>query len=715
MNDALGRIGLRDADERGAFIGVALTLSLILLVGLFFGLKRADRQVGSNAVGVGAVIAHVSSGHTVCSSGHHMPAGTARLQLWLGPATRPASFDLILKSNSGRSAMLKDVPVTAAGYQFVDLPRVSWKLTDTRSICIRGADGKIEIGGAAVDPLPGDPPATRDGKPFVTDQPAVHYYTGADDRPLQLSKLVSVFKNADVLHGPLYPWVMLLTLLVALLATLYALFALITASRHSLRRLAWIFMVASFMWCVSWSVMSPPFQGNDESEHYANLEHLATSGNAPDLREIGNEKPPYSSYQSLTMRAARHNAVVVDGGARPFWDSSRSRQADAWLDGAERDDGGGYTVSASGHSGLYYALFTPFYRATAWMQPANQLVVMRTVNAFAAAFIAFLAVLSAGLLLGEARRLPAACAGALVAFQPMFAYVSGAINNDTFVNVAGAAAVYLLLLLAQKGWSVRREVWLGVVAVAGVLGKITAVSIALYTATTVILMVLRDRSARAVRGGFTILGVVVASCLSWLGLATLLGWPRTLTYFHTNVLPVAEATQPTTLQRIDYVIQQIFPPLHLTGPMVQVNDAFERIYIVGGFADLFWHRISYPMSVYHLIRDLLVILFLCGLVALWRYRRVALRNWLAVLIILLQPVFVYVLVEWAYATPGGRNPLAEQGRYIFPALVALAVGAVAAIYGLPTRLRPYVWGGLAGAMCAFGIVTWFFGAYHVYA
>jgi hypothetical protein len=341
--------------------------------------------------------------------------------------------------------------------------------------------------------------------------------------------------------------------------------------------------------------------------------------------------------------------------------------------------------------------------------------VLRIWNSAFSALVALFAVLSAGLLFGERRRLAAAVAGSLIAFQPMFSYVNGTINNDTIVNVIGAALLYLLLRLARKGWELRTEIWIGVLSVVGVVGKITGVSVSVYAAMMVALTMLRDRTMVSVRGGLAIAGAVAATAITWLGVATILGWDRKLVYQHTDVPGSPPGWVPTAPQKLDYVIQQIFPFIHLTGPMVQVSHAFERVYIVGGFGDFFWHRAAYPISVYKFMLLVLLVIFVVGVVGAIRYRRWALKNWLPAVIVLIQPMIVYFFVEWAYATPGGRTVMAEQGRYIFPAIAALAVIVAGAGFGLPKKIREFGWGALAGMICAFAIVSWFFGAFHVYA
>jgi hypothetical protein len=705
-----------DPAERGALLGVAVALAAVLLAGLFFGLQRGDRELGSNAVGVGAPVAEITPGQRLCINDVRPPAGTARLRLWLAAQRSGTRFDLETIARGGRRAVRRSLEVGAPGFHFLGLPPAGFAVTQTAVICLDVTAGRLAVGGSALDRYPGQRPATLDGAALSSgNEPAVHYYSAAGERPVRLAQLVDLFAHSAAYHGPLYPWLMLATLLAALGLSGWALWHLVTAPRRSVRRLAVVFALACFAWCFSWSVMAPPFQGNDESEHFANIEYLAKDAGMWDLSVQTNKNRPYSQHEALLMQAVHHNSLVVDGSARPFWNELSAPDLGARSARASRYDGGGVTAAGTAHGPAYYILFTPAYRLTNWMQPANQLVVLRVLNSLAAALVALFAVLSCALLLGGRRRHAIAVAGALIAFQPMFAYVSGAINNDTWVNLFGAVMLYLLLRLARKGWELRRELLVGVTAVVSVLGKMTGAANAIFAALVVALLMLRDRSLRSLRGGLTVLGAVVATAAGWLVLTTVVGWPRMLVYQHTDSLPPPAAWVPTLPQRIDYIIQQVFPFIELTGPMVGVSHAFERVYIVGGFGDYFWHRVAFPVPVFKVILAVLLTVFVTGAIGALRNRRWLRKNWAETAIVLLQPIVVYTLVEWAYATPGGRPVMAEQGRYIFPAITALAVIAAASGYGLPKKLRAPGWGALVGLAAGFTVVAWFFAAYHVYA
>ena len=42
-------------------------------------------------------------------------------------------------------------------------------------------------------------------------------------------------------------------------------------------------------------------------------------------------------------------------------------------------------------------------------------------------------------------------AGLLVAFHPMFGFISGAVNNDNGINAAAALALYLVIRALRRG------------------------------------------------------------------------------------------------------------------------------------------------------------------------------------------------------------------------------------------------------------------------
>ena len=91
-----------------------------------------------------------------------------------------------------------------------------------------------------------------------------------------------------------------------------------------------------------------------------------------------------------------------------------------------------------------------------------------------------------------------------------------------------------------------------------------------------------------------------------------------------------------------------------------------------------------------------------GLLAIWsavRWRGLLRGRWPELAVIVLFPLCVLVAVEAAYFTPTNtRLFFAEQGRYIFPAIAALAVIAVGGTFGLGRRWQVPFATGLVVAM-----------------
>lgn len=711
MVDRVGRLGHR----RLALIAATVSAVAIISIGLWFALQRDDRMLGSNAVGVGSPIAGINPGDEFCINAVDVPPGTERLRLWLGLTVPDTKLLLSVEAPGRERVTAAPFTVSYAGvHRFVPLPSLDWPATEIARVCIESRDGGILVGGAFVDRLPDERPATMNGKPLGDPEPSVGYYSGANDRPVNLFKLTDIFSHMKVFHGWFYPWLAALLLTLTLVATMYGLLTVAHAEDLSVKRLALVFMAISFLWGLSWAVISPPFQGNDESEHFANLQYLAETGDTWTQSYLYSKAPSYSKHEQRMMQAVHHRGVVVDGSARPFWSENRGKQYKIHDNDLPRGDGGGYTISASGHGPAYYSLFAIPYRLTTWMQPANQLVFLRALNALLFAVVGLFAVLTAAMVF-QGRKMPAAAAGSVAATQPMAGYSAGSINNDTAVIVAGAIVLWLLVKLATDGWSRRHEIALGFVAVAGPVAKLTATSVSLFSAFWVLMMLLRDRTLGAVRGAATVGAATLASCVAYLAMASAFGWPARLTNVHTDAGVPNPDSVPTLFERFDYFVQTVFPAIQLTGDHQMVSKPFGRIYVVGGWADFMWHRIAFPENFYKPIAVILAVILLIGLVALVRHRRWLRVNWMPVAMVATLPVAVIALVAWAYATPGGRPVLAEQGRYILPALTALCVAGAGAMFGLPAHLRALGWGAYSGLVGGFTVVCMGYALFHLYA
>jgi hypothetical protein len=98
--------------------------------------------------------------------------------------------------------------------------------------------------------------------------------------------------------------------------------------------------------------------------------------------------------------------------------------------------------------------------------------------------------------------------------------------------------------------------------------------------------------------------------------------------------------------------------------------------------------VLFPKWVYGVILAVTVAVGALGARAVVRHRNWVRRHWLEVGFLVLVPVTVIAAVEAAYFAPSQRDVLPEFGRYLFPAITALAAIAAGSCLGLGRRWAP---------------------------
>jgi len=398
--------------------------------------------------------------------------------------------------------------------------------------------------------------------------------------------------------------------------------------------------------------------------------------------------------------AGMYSYVEVPEG-RPPWLAVAERRYRERLSqaSAPSDNGGGYLVSTSAHAPPYYGLTLPAY-ATA-SDPVSQLTAMRLISALLGAITAACAFLTVRELFPR-REWLAVAAGLLVAFQPMFGFISGALNNDNGINAAAALLMFLLVRGLRRGISVPLGAAIGLVAVALPLFKGTGYALYPAAGLALIGMVLRRHSLHKLPAYAAVAAAAAGAHGVWSAVADSFG--RTTFTTPGGVAPTAAGgpigrvlNEPVTY--IQYVWQVFLPRLPFMRDLhIQRWPAFD-IYVERGWAAFGWYAVMFPMWVYLMIVLVMIAAgALCAL-AVWRERIAArMRGWeLAVLG--LAVVGVVGGVEAAYLSGGPRpGPVAEQGRYAFTAIVPLATIALGACFAFGRRRAPLVATGLVAAV-----------------
>jgi len=667
----------RQVHRAALVVGVPLTLILFVLC-----LVPHDYYTGTNSVRTRDFVQPVKAHQTLCVRGLNLPANTGRVQFELVTSGAQPPLLLRLRTAEGtivsRLASRPAAPGTRAKVAFPIARRPSTPDAVPATACVTPDarvtfGGTLNIGGAA---------PTVDGKPQISSI-AVWFLPPQGDERSFISQLPDIVQRAALFRpgvvGPWTYWVLLLLLLPA--AGVLGIRLLARADEARTWRIAGGIFLAAFMVSTSWALITPPFQAPDEQDHFAYVQHLAETGKAP-RQQGGPADQPWSQDERTALSFTRALSANEQSDGRPPWLAANER---AWEQarsaGHDRADGGGFTTSAA-HGPVYYAALVPAYAATRNASIWSQLTLQRIMSALIGSLAALFTFLAAREILPRPR-IFAVAAGLLVAYQPMFTFISGAVNNDVGINAAAAATVFMLMRMLRRGASPGLLCGLGVLL--GLLPVIKGTGYELYpiAAIAAIGALLRFRDRRALVS----VGLLVLS-----GLAVQVVWSQLAPSFgHTTFTtpgggaPTSASALSTPGLYISYVWQIFLPRLPLMNDHFVQTWPFFNIYVERAWASFGWYTIQFPRYVYGLIVLAMAGAIVLGVVAIRReWPWVRTRLW-ELLVLALLPLAVIAGVESAFATLQPRPILAEMGRYLFPAISALSILAVGAAVGVGRR------------------------------
>ena len=703
--------------ERRVWAAGALVLALALVVVTYYLARPGEHFTGTNSVGVRSVVGEVAPGKRLCVPELRIPEGSARAELtalWGGPV-RPRL--LVERRTPGAPAYRGSEPAVqgaSGGVPLalrVDIGAIPADSEDVDStLCMTPVGAPISIGGTAAVQADQDSPTVA-GRP-LNSRVAVRFLPPVGERPSIVSLLSEAFERAALFRpgivAPGWYWAIFFLVLPALWFVSLRTLATTAAGGARAKRVAVAVAVVAVVNASAWALITPVWQGPDEPDHFAYLQTLAEQGELPDRQPGG--AGAFSSGSVVALDATRTYSVVGLGDTRPPWlesDEQHYREQEADNPGRE-DDGGGYLVSTSAHQPGYYALTLPAYLLTDSQSTFSELTATRLVSALLAGITALCAFLTVRELAPRYLWL-AAAAGLLAAFQPMVAFMFGVLNNDAGVNAGAALVVFLLVRGLRRGLTVPLGVGLG--ATLALLTALKGTGAALYPAAIVALigMVWR-RHGRADLPGYLAVGVAAAGTYALrrvlvsalepdpVGSGPLLGADAS------NVVD-SILDQPGTF--LSYTWQMFLPRLWFMNDLhVQKWPAFD-VYIETGWAAFGWIVFRFPTWVYVVIvASSLAAAGLC-LFAVVRRRVAAARlGWeLATLLIALMGVVLGV--EAAYFTSAPRPVPAEQGRYVFTAVVPLVAIAVGACLAFRDRTAVVVATVMVAAMIGLGYASQF--------
>lgn len=687
----------------------------LALVGVVIALLRPHQELlGTNSVGARSEVAYVPAKARLCVPSLRVPAGTGQVGFNLAMGGTSPAFEVQLREHGGR-VVRGTAPASSGGHRQYDIAvptlpsRPAWVMAE---VCLI-AHGAVYAYGN--DNLQDNvaPPTLR-GKP-LRNRVGVWFLGPPGATRSIASQMGEMFRRAALFRpgfvGTWTYWLLLFALFPALAYSALRLLATAEARRSRRVPLALAVGIVAFGIAATWALITPAFQGPDESEHFAYGQYFAETGEA--IQTVQTARPPYSDAEGFALEAVFHTSVIERPETRPPWIAAAQTQyeREAKILRLSQSDGGGYHPATSPHTPAYYSLLAPAY-FVARGSIFSELFAMRLTSALMGALTAVLAMLLVLELL-PGRRALAVAAGLLVAFEPMFSFVSGAVNNDNGVNLGAALLIYLAVRAMRRGLGWPLGVAIGATMVATPLMKGTGYE--LYPAVLIAVGFAMSR-----RHGSRNWLALAAGAATFAVLE--LAWGEVSHTLHHAVFTTPGGVAPgETLGALHnprrYVSWLLRVLLPFRAPFINDNWTiihwpFFNIYIERAFASFGWTAVEFPKWVYAVIGLALAALFVLGLRVLWRARDrvLALTRGFTpeVLVLVLVPVTVICAVEAAFQpilaiTPIQGTP--ESGRYAFLAIAAVAALAIGACFGLGRKRVVPLATGLVAAMIALNFAS----------
>ena len=390
-----------------------------------------------------------------------------------------------------------------------------------------------------------------------------------------------------------------------------------------------VFILAAFVVLgLAYSVVNPLHEATDELRHYRFVRVIATTGKLPiqgqEPCRSQSHHPPlfYAMGAAVTFWVDTDSDVCLNSPENPFWNYRY------WEVGV--DNKNQYLHGAS--------------EAFPWYGDALAAHLVRGLNVFIGLGVVWLTWAIAHVI-WPARRGVALGAASLVAFNPMFLYMAGAINNDVIAAFSGAAVLYgsVRLLRSPEGLTWKWGLVLGGLYGLALMSKFNLAAVLLIIEVTLTWTAWKQNQWRQ---WVVVNGLIVGEATA------VAGW-----WFVRNLSLYGE---PTGFVEVTQLWGVRDPRESFGLALSELPYAWTTLWGRFGFG-----QIPLPQVIY----DGLLWLTTAGLVGtiigFWRDRE---KRFFVFLLTLNVILFFAVLFNYMLVSPAGPN-----GRFFFPALAALGV------------------------------------------
>jgi 4-amino-4-deoxy-L-arabinose transferase-like glycosyltransferase len=395
------------------------------------------------------------------------------------------------------------------------------------------------------------------------------------------------------------------------------------------KQVAWLIALFVILGLI-YSIATPIFEASDEIFHYPVVQHIATTGQLP-VQVVGQD----TAWEQEGSQPPLYYGLVA---ALTVWINTDDLDERLWYNPHAKL---GVPLDADNKNMVIHT------DAERWPWRGSALAVhlIRVVSVFLAAGSVALGY-GLALQIAPGDRWLALLTAALMAFNPMFLFISASVNNDNLLILLSTATLYLLARVLNAGLTRRRVIWLALVVALSTLTKLSGLTLLPLVGLVLLVHALRTGQWReSILAG---LGVAVAcvAIAGWWYLRNLRLYGE-LTGLETMVAVAGPRLEPVTLLELSREWQGFW--LSYWGLFGAVNI----------LAD--W--------VVYLIYNIIFVVGVGGLLlSTWRTVRTGERHDLLLPgLLLLQTLVVFAgLVRWTMLT------LASQGRLMFPVLAGIS-------------------------------------------
>jgi Predicted membrane protein (DUF2142) len=231
---------------------------------------------------------------------------------------------------------------------------------------------------------------------------------------------------------------------------------------------AWICALVAILNAAAWSIVTPPFQSPDETDHFAYVKLLAETGELPSSSSEQVSSEEVGVLVGLNALRVRLQPQVHTIASRSEQDALRKNLALASVGATPGSPAAGVAAS---QPPLFYALETVPYELARGSSELVRLQLMRLMSALFAGLTAMFVFLFVREALPGVRW-AWTVAGLAVALAPLLGFMSGSVNPDSLLFAISAAIFYTLARAFRRGLDWRTAAALGALTALGLLTKV---------------------------------------------------------------------------------------------------------------------------------------------------------------------------------------------------------------------------------------------------